>query len=91
MPYIKKKDREKFEIGPEGATEGIYFCAENPGELNYSLTKIIHDYLKRKGTSYSVLNDIMGALEGCKLEFYRRKVAPYEDSKIANPENGDLE
>jgi hypothetical protein len=30
----------------------------------------------------------MGVLESAKLELYRRKIAPYEDDKIA--ENGDV-
>ena len=30
----------------------------------------------------------MGVLECCKLEFYRRVAAPYEDIKIE--ENGDV-
>lgn len=32
--------------------------------------------------------DALGALECCKLEFYRRVAAPYEDSKIIS--NGDV-
>jgi len=31
---------------------------------------------------------VIGALEACKLEFYRRAVVPYEDKKIK--ENGDV-
>jgi hypothetical protein len=33
-------------------------------------------------------NDVIGALECCKLELYRRMVAPYENTKIK--ENGDV-
>ena len=40
------------------------------------------------GNSYATINDIIGALEGAKMEFYRRVVAPYEDEKIK--ENGDV-
>jgi len=32
--------------------------------------------------------DVLGALEGAKQEFYRRKVVQYEENKIA--ENGDV-
>jgi hypothetical protein len=31
---------------------------------------------------------VIGALENCKMELYRRKIAPYEDIKIE--ENGDV-
>ena len=60
---------------------------QNAGELNYMFTKLIREYWMRN-QSYQTANDIIGALEGAKLEFYRRTVAPYEDIKIA--ENGDL-
>lgn len=81
MPYIKEEDRSVFEsiTLPGTATAG---------ELNYLITKICQDYIANKGLSYSTLNDITGALENCKLEFYRRLVAPYEDTKIK--ENGDV-
>jgi hypothetical protein len=58
------------------------------GELNYALTMICREYIEDNGVSYQAYNDIIGALEGCKLEFYRRSVAPYEDIKIS--ENGDV-
>ena len=83
MPYIPLEDRAKF-------TD--MFCnipeLKSPGELNYLVTEICKDYIKDKGLSYQTLNDILGALEGCKLEFYRRQVAPYEDGKIQA--NGDV-
>jgi len=41
-----------------------------------------------KGLSYTFINDCVGALEGAKLELYRRVASPYEDKKIA--ENGDV-
>ena len=38
--------------------------------------------------SYSLINEVTGALENAKLEFYRRVVVPYEDMKIKI--NGDV-
>lgn len=78
MPYIKQEDRLKFETT----------VATTAGELNYVLTKAINDYYWRDNQNYQAINDIIGALEGAKLEFYRRVVAPYEDKKIE--ENGDV-
>jgi hypothetical protein len=46
------------------------------------------DYLRKHGLSYHNINDILGALEGAKLEFYRRVAVPYENGKIQ--ENGDV-
>lgn len=44
--------------------------------------------MQRKGLKYDTINDILGALEGSKLEFYRRIAVPYENVKLA--ENGDV-
>ncbi len=46
------------------------------------------DYLNYKGESYQTYNDIIGALENAKLEFFRRKISPYEDRKKES--NGDI-
>lgn len=83
MPYIKQEDREALQIRPP----------QNAGELNYELTRIVQIYLygdsnRDYQTSYQRFNDAIGALEGCKLELYRRLVAPYEDKKVI--ENGDV-
>jgi len=48
----------------------------------------IKAYLRTKGISYQTFNDIIGALEGAKLEFYRRVVVRYEEEKIKA--NGDV-
>jgi len=58
------------------------------GELNYALTRQVTDYLDGKIVTYELLNSVVGALESCKLEFYRRVVVPYEEKKIV--ENGDV-
>lgn len=81
MPYIKKENREVFEsvVFPGTATAG---------ELNYLITKICQQYIVDHDLSYNTLNEIVGALESCKLEFYRRLVSKYEDTKIK--ENGDV-
>lgn len=78
MPYIEDADRERvIGDGPKTA-----------GELNFAFTHLILEYIDRKGECYQTLNDIMGALEGAKLELYRREIAPYEDTKIKK--NGDI-
>ena len=62
---------------------------ENAGELNYMLTMVIQDYLGApESLTYMKINDIMGALEGAKLEFYRRIAVPYENTKLSV--NGDV-
>ena len=79
MPYITREQRENIK---ENNTP-----PENAGELNYVITLLIRNYFYKK-PSYQSVNDIVGALEGAKLEFYRRVAAPYEDNKIKL--NGDV-
>lgn len=52
------------------------------------LTGACQDYFRNNGGNYQAINDVIGALEGCKLEFYRRLVSEYEDGKAAT--NGDV-
>lgn len=75
MPYILENKREKFKAYPNSP-------ACNPGELNYLFTKIAIEYFMDNGKNYIAINDIVGALECCKLEFVRRVTNPYEDKKI---------
>lgn len=84
MPYINSTDRILFEdLVDQLANILIVSSIENrSGRLNYILSASINKYLKEAGTSYFKCNDIIGALESSKLEFYRRKVALYENKKI---------
>lgn len=86
MPYIKQEDRDHIYNDMEGAIAIV--MPDNPGELNYAITKLVYEYHQRMGGRYQHINDVLGALEGAKLEFYRRVAAPYEDKKIE--ENGDV-
>jgi len=80
MPYIEEKDRKRLDGGGN---------PETPGELNYAITRLVDEYLMRKGEMrYAYLNEVLGAMECAKLELYRRVAAPYEDQKIA--EHGDV-
>ena len=78
MPYILPEQRKSIEC------ENLL----DAGELNYAITMLLVCYWETHGKNYQTINDILGALEGAKAEFYRRVAAPYEDQKIA--ENGDV-
>jgi len=78
MPYIKQDCR----------LDSVQRHPQNPGELNYAITMLVDRYFRHQGGRYQQINDVVGALEGAKMEFYRRVVAPYEDQKCA--ENGDV-
>lgn len=80
MPYIDIDNRERY--------MPRFKVAINPGQLNFQITVLITSYMREHGLNYQNANDVMGALEGAKQEFYRRAVAPYESLKIQ--ENGDL-
>lgn len=81
MPYIHQDDRLLLELNGNASST-------TPGELNYVITNVCIEYMNTKGKNYQTVNDIVGALEGAKLEFYRRVAAPYEDMKIK--QNGDV-
>lgn len=76
MPHIQK------EVARRIRKEAYIPSLQNPGQLNHHLTKVCQRYLIEKGERYQTYNDILGALEGCKLEMYRLKTAKYEDHKI---------
>lgn len=78
MPYINQEARKQIDGGNKPASAG---------ELNYAITRVVSDYLGAN-PRYRDFNDAVGALESCKLEIYRRLIAPYENSKIN--ENGDV-
>jgi len=82
MPYIKSDKRPAI----DAIADQISF--ETAGELNYTITRIVHQYVKRKGVSYAVINEAVGVLEAVKLEMYRKVVASYEEEKIK--ENGKI-
>jgi hypothetical protein len=85
MPYIKMIDRDRLDYITDAASNvGIL----NAGELNYLITRLCITFMYDNGQSYQNINNVVGALEGAKMEFYRRYAAPYEDTKVI--ENGDV-
>lgn len=78
MPYVPEEiKKELWNRNPAVA-----------GELTYLLTKVINDYVKEQGLCFNVAGEAILALECTKLEFYRRILAPYEDT--AKERNGDV-
>jgi hypothetical protein len=84
MPYIQKKEREMILKDSKLDLSSI----DNAGKLNYAITELMDHYLYIQGKNYQTFNDMIGALEGAKLELYRRKVSDFEDYKIKV--NGDV-
>ena len=85
MPYIKDQNRQYF----DKFLNTLKHCSiANPGELNYLITELINQYHITHTKNYQTINDVVGALEGAKQEYYRRVAGPYENMKI--DENGDV-
>lgn len=84
MPYIKQQDR----YNKDNQLDKLADVILTEGDLNYAITRLVHEWVACKGESYATYNAVVGVLRCVELELYRRKVAPYEDRKIA--ENGDV-
>lgn len=83
MPYIPQGTRKWLD-------QYIPHFSEVPNDfdgcINYIITRIINDAYGYG--SYSRMNRGLGVLEAVKQEFYRRRVAPFEDEK--KKINGDV-
>ena len=90
MPYIKAKDREKYNSLIEDIIDELTDHGFKPfevGDLNYIISKICWE-LFDKNRRYKTGNDILGVLSGVEKEFYRRKLGIYEDEKVKS--EGDI-
>jgi hypothetical protein len=89
MPYILKEKRTVLDPAIRTLAEAFTNLKDDAnfsGNLNYTITKLLFTLYPKP--NYQRFNDIIGALECCKLELYRKKVSPYEDLK--EQENGPL-
>jgi len=86
MPYIAEEQRVHFRELDKSLMEARINTA---GELQYVIALAIAQFMSDKPARYQQMNDVMGALNGANLEFYRRHVAPYEDYCIRK--NGDID
>lgn len=82
MPYVDKATREMLEpiVNPLVNTD------RSDGEITYIITRLIDNFYG--WGRYENRCRGIGVLECAKLEFYRRKIAPYEDDKCVL--NGDV-
>jgi hypothetical protein len=80
MPYLSTLER--FQL--DNKERGI----ERAGDLNYTITHLLIEYWQSCGSRYQQINDIIGALECAKLEFYRKLASKYEDQRVL--QNGEV-
>ena len=88
MPYIAQNQRPDIDRLIEPLIEHLSSldAEDQDGSLNYAITKVLKRLYPMR---YFHLNRALGVLDAVSKEFYRRVVAPYEDTKIS--ENGDVE
>lgn len=91
MPYVNRESRAFWRAEAAQAQQMGLEVQHRPegsmGVMNYLISLMVDGFLG-PSPSYARFNEAIGLLESVKLELYRRRVAPYEDTKIA--ENGDL-
>lgn len=92
MPYIKQEYRHNLnKLAEDVVTELIKLnndeSTEYAGNFNFFVSSVINKLLY-KNLSYSMINELIGALECTKLELYRRMASPYEDKK--SKDNGEV-
>lgn len=79
MPYIVPQRKKELDNGAEPA---------NAGDLTYVLQQTIEQYLRVHGLRYQHIAEVLGSIEGAKLDFTNRVIIPYEERK--RQENGDV-
>lgn len=72
MPYLDYETKERL-------LDHLY--PETAGELNFCLTLMCQRYFSKSKRNYESHNAVIGALESCKQEWYRKQTSPYEDKK----------
>ena len=94
MPYIKEKDRCKYDSEIDNLVKKLVnntddTTAQFTGDLNYVISEILCRYVNQKfgKIRYWIVAAVSGVISNVGMEFYRRIAAPYENSKIT--ENGD--
>jgi hypothetical protein len=93
MPYIKNEFRKELDSEVETLGQAILKlyqsgCGGRDGLMNYAITRLLLQIYPKDKENYHDYNEALGALEACKLEYYRRAISPYEEMKRF--ENGDV-
>ncbi|KKL64712.1 hypothetical protein LCGC14_2162250 [marine sediment metagenome] len=90
MPYIKKEDQKLY----DGRLDDLCFALEEQGYIDGHVTYVLFKIMARwffNSPAYSTIASIRGCLAGTLSEFDRKHGFPYEDKKIRENGNVDLE
>jgi len=90
MPYINQDTRKEFDNDISSIADKLMKIdkSKRDGTLNYLFTKLLLKCFGDEKVGYLEYERLIGILECCKLELYRKAVSEYEDKKIF--ENGDV-
>lgn len=83
MPYIPQAERKQLDNQINALAKTIRTMGGHPdGRTNYVLTRLLLQVFELEGSmTYTMGEHAIGCLECCKLELYRRALAPYENLK----------
>lgn len=88
MPYIEKAERIALgESGLDQLCDEISNWDDHPGAFTYCIYRLILAWVGDK-IGYSKFSQACACVHDAEHEFRRRKLFPYEDTKIQ--ENGDI-
>ncbi len=97
MPYIKEEHRQTIDpIIAELKRSFVNITLDDENVklecvVNYAILKLLSEMYS--GKTYDEINDVIGMLECCKLEYYRKVAAivndqsEYDFGEIVNPLN----
>ncbi len=94
MPYIKPKHRNRVDEHIDRLVESLRYNVDDEdvdGIANYVVTSVLCKLFlsKRYKLRYRNMARLLGCLEACKMEFYRRIAEPYEDGAACK--HGDID
>jgi hypothetical protein len=93
MPYITQDKRDVLDPAINQLHKALvdleldHDTNNTQGNMNYAVTRLL--MMVYGGVNYQNINDAVGVLDCCKMEFYRKIAAPYEDQKCF--ENGSVD
>lgn len=87
VPYITREERAELDGEVDALVQKLSTAPPEKmdGRLNYVITRLL---VQLYPPGYFNCNRALGVLSSVAHEYYRRRVAPYEDRKIK--ENGDV-
>jgi hypothetical protein len=85
MPYISHEQREHLDKDITNLVNTLVTISGDKGLdgcVNYVITRIVSKVYNTPYSNYAQKSNGIKAFECAKLEYYRRVMAPYEDTKI---------